>query len=379
MTRTSRGLAAAAAVACIATAMLTGCSSDDDPTTPTSPASTTPGTSAGPVDLSMCEPGPDKVVTMLDDVVIAAQDISAVSPGEVTIGDETVTIPGVDAVVIPERVGEGGCVVRYKAPGGCLGAVEISGAYIPAYTIPERRLPAVQMPGGTVLEEVVLPERTIEAVAVAGARQDQVCQVTRETKNGDHVAAVSRPAVSRPAVSQSAASQAAASRAATSVDGDYVSSVYVPSVYAPSVYVPSQYVASGYLASRYLDDTDVETTTDEDTTSYTAQGDVLFDSDQDVLRAEAEPGLKAILDQIQARPESATILVEGHTDDVDTEEHNLSLSQRRADAVAAWLVAHGLDESRITTVGHGLAYPRADNTTDEGRALNRRVVITVTG
>ena len=75
--------------------------------------------------------------------------------------------------------------------------------------------------------------------------------------------------------------------------------------------------------------------------------------------------------------EAVKIRIEGHTDDVGTEEHNLDLSQRRAEAVATWLAEEGgLDRDLMVVTGHGFAYPRADNGTDEGRAQNRRVVIT---
>ncbi len=66
------------------------------------------------------------------------------------------------------------------------------------------------------------------------------------------------------------------------------------------------------------------------------------------------------------------IRVEGHTDNIGSEKYNLGLSKKRAESIKAYLVKKGIDESRITSMGHGLSKPIADNVTKEGRALNRR-------
>ena len=71
------------------------------------------------------------------------------------------------------------------------------------------------------------------------------------------------------------------------------------------------------------------------------------------------------------------ITLKGHTDSTNTEAYNLALSLRRAQAVMAWLVEHGLDASRLEAKGYGEFRPVADNSTEEGRALNRRVEITL--
>ncbi len=70
-------------------------------------------------------------------------------------------------------------------------------------------------------------------------------------------------------------------------------------------------------------------------------------------------------------------LVEGHTDDRGDPAYNLQLSQERADAVAGYVTQRGIDESRIEAVGRGEAEPIDNSETDEGRAKNRRVEITL--
>ena len=69
------------------------------------------------------------------------------------------------------------------------------------------------------------------------------------------------------------------------------------------------------------------------------------------------------------------IEVQGHTDNVGGDDYNQKLSQGRADAVKAWLVAHAIPAHRITTRGYGRQQPIATNDSDEGRAKNRRVEI----
>ena len=73
------------------------------------------------------------------------------------------------------------------------------------------------------------------------------------------------------------------------------------------------------------------------------------------------------------------IEVVGHTDDVGDDAYNLDLSEKRANAVLDYLVAGGVDGSKIVTVGMGESLPVASNTTDEGRAENRRVDVLVLG
>ena len=99
-----------------------------------------------------------------------------------------------------------------------------------------------------------------------------------------------------------------------------------------------------------------------------------FDVDSDVLRSDATPALERVLAALQSVGD-LSVVIEGHTDSDGSDEHNLDLSQRRAEAVVAWLVERGITDSRLRPVGLGEAQPIADNDTSAGRALNRRVEV----
>lgn len=104
--------------------------------------------------------------------------------------------------------------------------------------------------------------------------------------------------------------------------------------------------------------------------------DILFDFDKATLRRNVEFNLvkiAAILNQF----EEMKILIEGHTDSIGTEEYNLGLSQRRAQAVQEFLISQGVSESRLSSEGYGESRPVADNGTEEGRQLNRRVDLVI--
>ena len=71
--------------------------------------------------------------------------------------------------------------------------------------------------------------------------------------------------------------------------------------------------------------------------------------------------------------ENALLTIEGHTDSKGTDEYNMTLSQKRANAVRAYLIEKGIAESRLKATGFGETTPIADNNTSAGRAKNRRV------
>lgn len=105
-------------------------------------------------------------------------------------------------------------------------------------------------------------------------------------------------------------------------------------------------------------------------------GDVLFDTG----KAELKPGAKSTIDRLaefMREDPNRQLLIEGHTDAQGEESFNLTLSERRAEEVAAALIARGVNASRLRTVGQGEAYPVASNETNAGRQENRRVEIVV--
>jgi OmpA-OmpF porin, OOP family len=99
---------------------------------------------------------------------------------------------------------------------------------------------------------------------------------------------------------------------------------------------------------------------------------VHFDFNKSNLRA----GDAAILDEagdtLRTHP-NVTIDVDGYCDAIGSEEYNLKLSQRRADAVSDYLEEHGTPASQLVPRGFGKTNFVAPNDTDEGRAQNRRV------
>ncbi|MCL4792713.1 MAG: OmpA family protein, partial [Gammaproteobacteria bacterium] len=85
----------------------------------------------------------------------------------------------------------------------------------------------------------------------------------------------------------------------------------------------------------------------------------------------------SVADILTTRP-SFNIEVRGHTDSRGADDYNLGLSRRRAEAVRNYLIEKGTPAERLTAVGIGEADPIADNETEEGRALNRRVSLEFT-
>lgn len=90
---------------------------------------------------------------------------------------------------------------------------------------------------------------------------------------------------------------------------------------------------------------------------------------------------KLALDKLQkifAEYPETNILIEGHTDNVGTDAYNLSLSQRRAEAVGNYLKAAGVSSSRLITKWYGESQPKVANDSEANRALNRRVQFVIT-
>ena len=103
---------------------------------------------------------------------------------------------------------------------------------------------------------------------------------------------------------------------------------------------------------------------------------VTFDVDSSSLKPEFRTVLNDIAASMKQYPDSL-IDVYGHTDSTGSDSYNMALSERRASAVANYLVMQGVAASRIRSQGLGETMPVASNDTEQGRALNRRVEIKI--
>lgn len=102
--------------------------------------------------------------------------------------------------------------------------------------------------------------------------------------------------------------------------------------------------------------------------------EVLFDTDKSIVKPQYFEEIRQVADYMTRFPDTHVSL-EGHTDSRASHEYNEGLAQRRVQAIRNVLVNRfGIDASRITTFGYGERRPRADNSTVEGRRLNRRVM-----
>ena len=98
---------------------------------------------------------------------------------------------------------------------------------------------------------------------------------------------------------------------------------------------------------------------------------IFFDTDSFNLKPESKGQLAEIVDFMKGNP-GLVIEIGGHTDDQGSENHNLILSEKRADAVVQYLIIHGISTGRLKSHGYGFSVPLTDNSTEEGRAMNRR-------
>ena len=106
--------------------------------------------------------------------------------------------------------------------------------------------------------------------------------------------------------------------------------------------------------------------------------DVLFDFNKYTLKPEAREKLAKVSGILLAYPGLA-LQVEGYTDNIGSDEYNQKLSEERADSVRDYLVAQGVAQTEVSATGYGENDPIADNSTNDGRAQNRRVQLVVSG
>lgn len=115
---------------------------------------------------------------------------------------------------------------------------------------------------------------------------------------------------------------------------------------------------------------------EQDRTELTIGNDILFAFDSSVIRESAKPTLTRVVHALSQNPDE-DLHIEGHTCDIGTEEYNMGLSQRRAQAVKDYLVKSGISEDRITVEAFGETEPLVPNENEAARKLNRRVELTI--
>ena len=143
---------------------------------------------------------------------------------------------------------------------------------------------------------------------------------------------------------------------------------------------------AGALIGRHMDKQAEELQRDLQGATVTRVGEgikITFDSgllfavDKSDLNSTAVQNVNE-LGQTLLKYEDTDILIEGHTDNTGTEDHNQTLSENRAKSVSGYLIQRGVVFNRFTTVGYGENQPVADNATAAGRQENRRVEVAIT-
>ncbi|USW95144.1 OmpA family protein [Pseudomonas proteolytica] len=105
-------------------------------------------------------------------------------------------------------------------------------------------------------------------------------------------------------------------------------------------------------------------------------GDVLFATNKADLKSSGLMNINKLAQFLQENPDRK-VIVEGYTDSTGSAAYNQTLSERRATSVQVALIKMGVNPSRIVTAGYGKEYPIADNSSVSGRAMNRRVEVTI--
>jgi len=103
---------------------------------------------------------------------------------------------------------------------------------------------------------------------------------------------------------------------------------------------------------------------------------ILYDIDKSDLRPLSKTNLASLAKILNKYPDT-NILIEGHTDDTGSEEHNMALSKDRAQSVVMYLATNEVSSARFATAGYGETQPIVANDTPEGRQKNRRVDIAI--
>jgi outer membrane protein OmpA-like peptidoglycan-associated protein len=142
---------------------------------------------------------------------------------------------------------------------------------------------------------------------------------------------------------------------------------------------------AGALVGNYMDKQAEELQEDLEGATITRIGEgikitfdsgILFGFDSAKLTEASKANIRELAETLK-KYDDTEILIEGHTDDRGTEEYNQQLSEQRAASVGDLLLSLGVSDTRVTQVGYGESQPIADNATEEGRRLNRRVEVAI--
>jgi outer membrane protein OmpA-like peptidoglycan-associated protein len=122
--------------------------------------------------------------------------------------------------------------------------------------------------------------------------------------------------------------------------------------------------------------TGVEVVRQGDNITLDMPSNVTFAFDSSNLNSQFYTVLDKVADTLKEY-DKTVVEVAGHTDSVGSDAYNQTLSEKRANSVADYLSGHGMQRTRMVTIGAGEGHPVASNDTEEGRAQNRRVEITI--
>lgn len=109
---------------------------------------------------------------------------------------------------------------------------------------------------------------------------------------------------------------------------------------------------------------------------FNEEAGVYFDTSKSYVKGTSAATLDKLAGILNEYPDS-NVLVEGHTDSAGPEDYNMKLSQQRAESVTNYLISKGIGVDRFTIKWYGENQPKADNTTTEGKAKNRRVELAI--
>ncbi|HEV7694077.1 MAG TPA: OmpA family protein [Hyphomonadaceae bacterium] len=220
-------------------------------------------------------------------------------------------------------------------------------------------------------------------VALATARGDQVDANRKiETLNKDRAdfVAQSRTRQLTAAKAETADAKADAAQANASADQAQVSAdqarVVAANAVADSAAADTARLAAEARATALLATLASYEQKKTDMGTMLILRDLQFASSSSVLGNGAQGRLAPLADFLAKQPE-AKIQIAGHTDSQGSDDFNMDLSARRAQSVGAYLISTGINPNRISSVGRGETAPTATNDTAAGRAINRRVEVTI--